>query len=84
MQSTPESSQNAYTPPQVDSDELEDLQLLEQFLADPTHAYRNLQYGDTVDGVIMRIDRDEILVDIGSKSEGVVQYTCLLYTSRCV
>ena len=73
MQSTPESSQNAYTPPQVDSDELEDLQLLEQFLADPTHAYRNLQYGDTVDGVIMRIDRDEILVDIGSKSEGVVQ-----------
>lgn len=73
MQSTPESSQNTYIPSQMDSDELEDRQLLEQFLADPTHDYRNLQYGDTVDGIIMRIDRDEILVDIGSKSEGVVQ-----------
>ena len=73
MQSTQESSQKSFISSQVDSDELEDRQLLEQFLADPTHDYRNLQYGDTVDGVIMRIDRDEILVDIGSKSEGVVQ-----------
>jgi small subunit ribosomal protein S1 len=31
-----------------------------------------MKYGDVMDGVIMRIDRDEILVDIGSKSEGVV------------
>lgn len=45
---------------------------MEQFLADPAHDYRNLQYGDTVDGVIMRIDKDEVLVNIGSKAEGVV------------
>lgn len=45
---------------------------MEQFLRDPAHDYRNLKYGDTVDGVIMRIDKDEILVDIGSKAEGVV------------
>lgn len=69
---TPESDDSLDIPP-ADFDELEDRQLLEQFLADPTHDYRNLQYGDTVDGVIMRVDRDEILVDIGSKSEGVVQ-----------
>ena len=38
----------------------------------PSHEYKTLKYGDVMDGVIMRIDRDEILVDIGSKSEGVV------------
>jgi small subunit ribosomal protein S1 len=52
--------------------EEEDRRLMEEFLSNPAHDYRNLQYGDTVDGLIMRIDRDEILVDIGSKSEGVV------------
>lgn len=54
------------------SEEEEELYLMEQFLADPAHDYRNLQYGDTVDGTIMKIDRDELLVDIGSKAEGVV------------
>jgi small subunit ribosomal protein S1 len=60
---------------QVDSDlvlEGEDLALMEQFLRDPAHDYRNLKYGDTVDGRIMRVDRDEILVDIGAKAEGIV------------
>src|SRR5215217_2099442 len=46
--------------------------LLEQYLSDPSHDYKTLKYGDVMDGIIMRIDRDEILVDIGSKSEGVV------------
>src|SRR5258705_7022832 len=46
--------------------------LMEQYLSDPSHDYKTLKYGDVMDGVIMRIDRDEILVDIGSKSEGVV------------
>lgn len=50
----------------------DDRALLEQYLQDPANDYYNLQYGDTVDGVIMHIDRDEILVDIGSKAEGVV------------
>lgn len=45
---------------------------LEQLLNDPAHAYHNLHYGDTVDGKIMRVDRDELLVDIGAKAEGVV------------
>ncbi|KAB8142550.1 30S ribosomal protein S1 [Chloroflexia bacterium SDU3-3] len=52
--------------------ELEERALMEQFLADPAHDYRNLQYGDTVDGIIMHIDKDEILVNIGAKAEGVV------------
>src|SRR5579871_1277949 len=32
----------------------------------------NIKRGDVVDGVIVRIDPDEILVDIGLKSEGVL------------
>jgi len=52
--------------------EAEDRELMEQFLINPAHDYRNLQYGDTVDGTIMRVDKDELLVDIGSKAEGVV------------
>src|SRR5690242_7169776 len=50
----------------------DDRALMEAFLADPANNYYNLQYGDTLDGVIMHIDEDEILVDIGSKSEGVI------------
>ncbi len=32
----------------------------------------NIKRGDVVDGVLVRIDQDEILVDIGLKSEGVL------------
>lgn len=50
------------------ADQRDDQELMEQFLANPAHDYRNLQYGDTVDGIIMRVSRDEILVDIGAKA----------------
>lgn len=50
----------------------QNVSLMEKYLDDPENDYRSLKYGDVMDGVIMRIDRDEILVDIGSKSEGVV------------
>jgi small subunit ribosomal protein S1 len=53
-------------------DELDDREVMAQFLENAAHDYRNLQYGDTVDGTIMRVDKDEILVDIGAKAEGVV------------
>ncbi|HET9015983.1 MAG TPA: 30S ribosomal protein S1 [Thermomicrobiaceae bacterium] len=46
--------------------------LMEQFLSDPDHDYRILNYGDVIEGQLMHIDRDEMLVDIGSKSEGVI------------
>jgi small subunit ribosomal protein S1 len=59
-------------PPLEEQEEQDDRALLEQYLNDPAHAYRNLKFGDTVDGRIMRIDRDEILVDIGAKAEGFV------------
>ena len=40
-------------------------------LLDETHP-RNVKRGDVVEGVIVRIDPEEILVDIGLKSEGVL------------
>jgi len=41
-------------------------------LDSPAHNFRSLTRGDVVEGQIVRIDPDEILVDIGLKSEGVV------------
>ena len=56
----------------IEDAELDAASLMEQFLNDPSHDYKSLKYGDVMDGVIMHLDRDEILVDIGSKSEGIV------------
>jgi small subunit ribosomal protein S1 len=56
----------------ADDGELDTASLMEQFLNDPSHDYKSLKYGDVMDGVIMHLDREEILVDIGSKSEGIV------------
>ncbi len=79
QQRTPTAEQNDLrsnnpnsTPNGQSSEEIDDRALMEQFLTNPAHDYRNLQYGDTVDGTIMRVDRDEILVDISAKAEGVI------------
>jgi small subunit ribosomal protein S1 len=41
-------------------------------LQDADHAYRAMDYGDILSGTIIQMDAEEILVDIGTKSEGVV------------
>lgn len=56
----------------VNLDELDGAALMEAFLSDPSHGYKTLKYGDVIEGTIMHVDRDEILVDIGSKAEGIV------------
>ncbi|HEX2193666.1 MAG TPA: 30S ribosomal protein S1 [Candidatus Limnocylindria bacterium] len=38
----------------------------------PGHEVKSLKHGDVVEGKVVRIDPDEILVDFGGKSEGVV------------
>lgn len=53
-------------------EELDGASLMEQFLSDPSHDYKTLKYGDVMEGIIMHVDRDELLVDIGSKAEGIV------------
>ena len=50
----------------------EPMSLMQELLSNPCHDYRALKYGDVIDGVIMQRDRDEFLVDIGSKSEGII------------
>src|SRR3989440_3629258 len=53
------------------SEEMGDYNEMEALLAASTTPI-NIKRGDVVDGVIVRIEQDEILVDIGLKSEGVL------------
>ncbi len=46
--------------------------LMEQLLNEPNSALKQLHYGEVLEGTVMHRDRDEILVDIGAKSEGIV------------
>jgi len=45
---------------------------MEELLAETDGEIKSFKHGDVVDGTVVRIDKDEILVDIGAKSEGVV------------
>ncbi|MDQ3937469.1 MAG: 30S ribosomal protein S1 [Chloroflexota bacterium] len=45
---------------------------MEELLNEQPGDIRSLKHGDVVEGTVVRIDKDEILVDIGAKSEGVV------------
>jgi small subunit ribosomal protein S1 len=43
-----------------------------ELLDQPDVEVKSLKHGDVVDGKVVRIDPDEILIDFGGKSEGVV------------
>jgi small subunit ribosomal protein S1 len=43
-----------------------------ELLENPENEVKSLKHGDVVEGTVVRIDPDEILVDFGGKSEGVV------------
>jgi len=43
-----------------------------QWLDDAESSYQALERGQTVDGVLMKVDRDALLVNVGQKTEGVV------------
>ena len=45
---------------------------MEELLNEQSTEIRSLKHGDVVEGNVVRIDKDEILVDIGAKSEGVI------------
>jgi len=53
------------------SDEMGDINEMEALLRASANPI-NIKRGDVVEGVIVRIDQDEILVDIGLKSDGVL------------
>lgn len=45
---------------------------MEALLRDNDYAFRSLRRGETVEGTVVRIDPDEMLIDVGMKSEGVI------------
>lgn len=45
---------------------------MEELLREADFSFRRLRRGETVEGTIVRVDPDEVLVDIGLKSEGVI------------
>ncbi len=53
-----------------------------ELLAEQDADIRSFKHGDVVEGTVVRIDKDEILVDIGAKSEGVVSQPRALRPER--
>jgi 4-hydroxy-3-methylbut-2-enyl diphosphate reductase len=45
---------------------------MEDFLRADEEAFGTPKHGDIVDGVVVRVDADEVLVDIGAKAEGII------------
>src|ERR1700720_3656128 len=45
---------------------------MEDYLHYEEEAFKTPNHGDIVDGIVVRVDPDEVLVDIGAKSEGVI------------
>jgi len=54
------------------ADEDEDEMSMASLLDNPANAMHELQRGEVIEGTVARIDSDEVLVDIGQKSEGVI------------
>ena len=57
-----------YIPMQITEDDLGDLSL-EEAIDSTIHPFDD---GDIVKGTVVKIDKDEVLLDIGFKSEGVI------------
>ena len=57
------------TPPQV---AINDIGSAEDFLAAIDATIKYFNDGDLVEGIVVKVDRDEVLLDIGYKTEGVI------------
>ena len=63
-----EQSEPAYVPRQVVEDDLGGMSLEEAYAASMVE----VEDGQIVEGTVVKVDRDEVLLDIGYKSEGVI------------
>jgi small subunit ribosomal protein S1 len=54
------------------TDNIPDMSAMQRLLDEQDAQFRTIKRGDVVEGQIVRMDPDEILVDIGLKSEGVL------------
>src|SRR4030088_3566778 len=50
---------------------------MEEFLNQEEASSKRIAHGDIIDGVVVRVDPDEVLVDVGSKSEGGISSRAL-------
>ncbi|MGH2442298.1 MAG: S1 RNA-binding domain-containing protein [Chloroflexota bacterium] len=57
--------------PQEQNGSLEEMGM-EALLRESEYSFRSLKRGETLEGTIVRVDPDEVLVDVGMKSEGVI------------
>src|SRR5207248_6130635 len=64
----PQSTEIAYIPRQVVEDDLGGMSLEEAYAASMVE----VEDGQIVEGTVVKVDRDEVLLDIGYKSEGVI------------
>ncbi len=55
---------------------------MEDYLHFEEEAFKTPNHGDIVDGVVVRVDPDEVLVDIGAKAEGVISSKVSLRRAR--
>ncbi|MGA1278999.1 MAG: S1 RNA-binding domain-containing protein, partial [Candidatus Nanopelagicaceae bacterium] len=51
---------------------LNDVGTAEDFLAAIEGTIKNFNDGDLVSGIVVQVDREEVLLDIGYKTEGVI------------
>ena len=61
-----------YVPKQVVSDDLDGMSLEDAIAG----TIVNFDDGDIVKGTVVKVDKDEVLLDIGYKSEGVIPIRC--------
>ena len=45
---------------------------MEDLMRASDHHFRPIKHGDVIEGIVMKVDRDEILIDIGGKTEGII------------
>ena len=57
---------------ETEEDESSVAMTMEDYLQYEEEAFRTLNHGDIIDGVVVRVDPDEVLVDVGAKAEGVI------------
>jgi len=72
VQEPPVAARQVAAPVAQEQSDDEDNMTMAELLDNPANALRTLQRGEVIDGIVARIDPDEVLVDIGLKSEGVI------------
>lgn len=60
------------TTPHDDDDRVESMESMADLLEEESRSFRDLRRGDVVEGTVISMGRDGVLVDVGSKSEGII------------